>query len=962
MNIYHNYEIIKEEELLDLKVNAVMLKHIKTKATILLFKNADINRSFTIAFNTPPLNDCGIPHILEHTVLGGSKKYPIKEPFNELLKSSFSTYLNAMTTMDKTIFPFSTANKKEFNNLMDIYLDGVFNPNIYNNKFIFYQEGIHIELDENHNLAYNGIVYNEMKGAYSSMDTILNKVVMKNLFPDNFYQYDSGGDPLYITDLKYEEFINYHKSYYHPSNCYIILYGDLDYSKILEYLDKEYLSKYEYLDIDKKLIPQKPFEAPKKVEGYYQAYELANSFKNYFDLSIAMPHTLSKIEKMGLAIINQVLVQNSASPIEARLLDENIGNAIYGSYLSGHLQDVFSISCKDAEEKDADKFISLIKEELNKAIINGLNKKDLMASINHLEYKIKEFDIGSVSKGILLSNWFLDSTYNFNCSFEFAYLSDICNELKDLINTNFYIDLIKKYLINNNHQLLTILKPQDNLLQEQNLKELKKLETLTKSLSQEDFAQLMEEDKLFKQYIETSDSQEFKDLIPTLHLKDIENHIPSLSNILESYRNYNILWHDYDTNDIMYVDLLFDIYKLDKNLIKYLGIYTSLLCQMDTTNYPYKELEIEIKMHTGSLYPTMFTSAISNKMYFVISIGTLENNLNKALDLTNEIMFNTLFNNKRRLKEILNFEKNKMEEILSDGGISLLITKGLSFFSQEAYLNNDIDGIGYYLTICNLLDDFDNQYNELINKLALINQQLFSVDNLIVSITGNNKQKELLKKHLDLIIDNLYDKNNHQIEVELSKPKNIVYILPEEQVASTALLMKTKHREKVNNGAILVLRQIIENDYLWQQIRVKGGAYGAGFSMNRSGSIYFTSYRDPNILNTFQIYQNVVQYIENLQLTKEELEKYIIGTLSYIDNPTSNKRKGRMDLLDEISNIKDSDKIQFRKEVVECKLADIKELANVIKESIQDASFCVIGNQEIIKNANIFDEIIHLNK
>ena len=524
--MYKNYKLIKEENLKDINSKGILLEHEKTGAKIVLFENDDENKTFAIGFRTPPYNDTGIPHILEHSVLCGSRKYPVKEPFVELMKSSLNTFLNAMTFSDKTMYPVSSCNIKDFRNLTDVYMDAVFYPSIYQKEAIFKQEGWHYELfDKDGEITYNGVVYNEMKGAFSSPDGVLERVTMSTLFPDTAYGVESGGDPDYIPDLSYQKFLEFHKKYYHPSNSYIIIYGDCDMEEQLQYLDEEYLSKFDKLEIDSSLKVQAPFTETKvKTMEYPVSKEQGTDHKALMSYAVALSDKVTMTENVALDIISAVLLDVAGAPIERALLDAKLGSAITGGYDNGILQPMFVIQTKDVCECQKDEFVNVIEDTLRKLVKEGLNKKMLEAALNRHEFKTREADFGGMSKGLIyginaLSTWLYDKD-----PFAFAKYDEIYGFLRSKLETNYFEELIEKYILNNTHKAITIVNPSLDIAErkEKALKE--KLAAYKASLTEEQIEQLIKDTNELKAYQAREDSKEDLATIPMLKKEDLSTY------------------------------------------------------------------------------------------------------------------------------------------------------------------------------------------------------------------------------------------------------------------------------------------------------------------------------------------------------------------------------------------------------------------------------------------------------
>jgi len=959
------YTLIKKEALPDIASTGYQYVHNKSGARLIFLINDDVNKSFCIGFRTPPEDDSGIPHILEHSVLCGSKKYPVKEPFVDLLKSSLNTFLNAMTFGDKTIYPVSSCNKKDFRNLVDIYMDAVLNPNIYTNELIFRQEGWHYEL-VNGALTYNGVVYNEMKGAFSNPSEIIGRLTLNSLYPDTPYGFESGGDPNKIPTLSYEKFLSFHKKYYHPSNSYIIYYGDVSIEEELEYLNKEYLGKYDKLDIDSSISTQNPFKEMKRINAMYPISEnQGTERKALITYAYGLPDKLDINESTALLIINKVLLQVSGAPLERKILDADICDVVYGGMTSEIKQPIFEISLENANEERIEEFKQIVDNALVEIKNNGIDRKAIEAIINQSEFKVKESNYGGVSKGIFYSMASLSSwLYNEDDPFSFAKPTDCYNFLREKLNTTYYEDLIDKYLINNNHKVLICLTPSISLQKEKEELVKQELENYKNSLTNEELNQIVEKEKRLKKYQETPDTKEQSDTIPVLTKKDLNLDVNKQSNIIHE-KDVKIIQHNFSTNGIMYVDLLFDFEKLDKSLVPYFGIYTSLLTGLDTSKYTYKELGQEIKKTTGIL-SAFFVGASNkrtNKTFLDITVSALSKNIKEALELTNEVMLNTKWDSKERIKEQLKTFKSELESYFSSSGNRVAQVKAQATFDKISYLRDVTSGIEYYNFISQILDNFDEQYQKLVDALKEIQRQLLNKNSLIISFTGNDELYEVFEYNLDVLLQNI---PNNTIDIKpfvfKKNIKNRLYVAPYD-VSYVASSVDYKPLKIKTTGALNVLNTILNTDYLWNNVRVLGGAYGCSVSHSKTQVASFSSYRDPNVDRTLDAYKNALNYVKQLKLTNEELLKYIIGTIGSFDYPVSSPAKGFNSMMDYLFGEKDLNKVKLKKQIINCTLDDILELTNILEYYNEHHVDCVIGNEEKLKQTKYpFDEIHNLLK
>lgn len=955
--MYNNYKIIKEQELKDINSLGILLKHTKSGAKVLLLKNDDENKSFCIGFRTPPYDDTGLPHILEHSVLCGSRKFPVKEPFVELMKSSLNTFLNAMTFPDKTIYPVASCNDKDFRNLIDVYMDAVLYPNIHSKEEIFRQEGWHYELDaKDGELTYNGVVYNEMKGAFSSPDAILEREAMHSLFPDTPYGVESGGNPEFIPTLSYEKFKEFHKQYYHPSNSYITIYGNCDMDDLLKWLDEEYLSNFDEIDINSSLPIQKSFSTMKEKKVLYPVTEEQGvENKTLLSYNIALPSKLSTEELIAFDILTQVLLLSAAAPLKKALLNEKIGDVITGSFESNILQPVFSIIAKNANCDDKERFVSQIEKSLQSFVKNGIDKKTLEAAINNYEFKIREADFGGASKGIVytincLSTWLYDENDPFS-SFDF---SKSFTTLKKNINTNYFESLIDKYILNNNHKVITICEPS---IEFQTLKENKLKEELLKfknSLSEEKIEEIIIKTKTLKEYQATPDTKENLDTIPLLKKEDIPVDVAPISNELQLIDNVKVLWHNFSTNKIAYIRLLFNIKNLPNELVPYLGFLPKVFAALDTKNHSYETLEQDILSNTGGISGGVIcpVSNVECTPYFLIGGSCLYDKIDYLLFLIDEIISSTNYDMKVRIKEILDMSFNSMQQLFINNGNVKSIVRSLSYTEENQYYNDILNGISYYELLASILKDYDNKYESLVEMLKQLSKYIFTKENLIVSFTGTNDGYEIFNKNITTLISKLPLCQERKTPFNfVPEKKNEAFKAPID-VQFVGLTGNYKKAGLPYTGALKVFENIISTDYLWQNVRVLGGAYGCMCDFSDDGSAYFVSYRDPNLEKTYEVYKGIVKYLKEFQATEEEMLKYIIGAVGNYDFPKSPSNKGFRSLLAFLRN-KTIDDFKFEKyQIVNATVNDIKSIAAYVEAIVLQNNICVIGNENKIDAAS----------
>ena len=960
------YELIREERLNDLKSDGYILRHKKSGARVCLISNDDDNKVFYIGFRTPAKDSTGVQHIMEHSVLCGSKKYPAKDPFVELVKGSLNTFLNAMTYPDKTVYPVASCNDKDFKNLMDVYLDAVFHPNVYSRPQIFKQEGWHYELkDKNDPITINGVVYNEMKGAFSSPDDTLDREIFNSLFPDTEYSNESGGDPDDIPSLTYEGFLKFHREFYHPANSYIYLYGDMDMAERLDYIDREYLSQYEHINIDTEIHKQDPFDEVIKYSKEYSVTEEEPLKENtYLSYNTVIDTSLNRELYVAFQILEYTLLLAPGAVLKQALLDRGIAKDIQSTYENGIFQPYFSVIAKNSDEDKLDEFLSTIKEVLNDVVNNGLDKKSLRAGINVYEFRYREADFGSYPKGLMYGLQALDSwLYDENKPFIHIEENDTFAFLRERIDTGYFEELIKKYLLDNMHSSVVMLKPVRSLTAKNDRILAKKLAEYKKSLSGEQIDTLVEDTNALHKYQEEPSTKEELESIPLLEISDIKKEALPFDYEELKVDGTTVLVHDVDTNGIGYLTLAFDIRKMPDRLIPYMGIFRNIFSYVNTEHFSFADLASEINQNSGGITSSMnyYTNAKNIDEYRVmyeIKTKVLYDKLPFAFSIISEILRTSDYADEKRLLEILNMLKSRLQMTLTSSGHSVAAIRALSGCSETAALIEKTNGLEFYRFVEDLTDNFDERKAGFMKDLKEFAVIAFRPENLFVDYTADKSQYEMLKSETGKFIRTLYTVPVETQPYSISiKPLREGY-KTSAKVQYVATAGNFIRHGYTYNGALRVLKVIMGYDYLWINVRVKGGAYGCMNTYSRTGDMYITSYRDPRLKDTLKVYEGAADYIRNFAPDERDMTKYIIGTISDMDVPLTPRAKGARSMsaymsCDTYENIQ-----KERDEILNATAESIRELADMIDAVIKDRNFCVLGGEEIVeKEAELFDRI-----
>lgn len=960
------YEILDEHRVEDVQSDGFILRHKKSGARIAILSNNDDNKVFYIGFRTPPEDETGVPHIIEHTTLCGSKKFPVKDPFIELAKGSLNTFLNAMTYPDKTVYPVASCNDQDFKNLMDVYLDAVFNPNITKYEEIFKQEGWHYELTgKDDELKINGVVYNEMKGAYSSPDEVLSSQIYRSLFPDNTYSKDSGGNPEYIPKLTYEAYLDFYHKYYHPSNSYIYLYGDMDVVERLEWLDKEYLSLYDYKKVNSEINKQPAFDEIKNVEAQYSiTMDDSQENKTYLSYNRVVGDTLDEMLYQAFDVLDYALVSSPGAPVKQALIDAGIGDDVYGSYDAGILQPVFSFVAKNANASQADEFENIIENTLKEVVKTGINKEALLAGINSSEFKFREADFGQFPKGLLfglncLDSWLFDDMKPFihlECLGTFA-------KLRKAVDTDYFEKLIQEYLLDNTHGSSVTVKPKRGLGNEREEALAKELSDYKASLSDEEIKKLIEDTEHLKKYQEEPSSDEDLRKLPMLTRADMKKNAMPFSNIEDELLDVKVVRHDIESNGIDYISFLFDAGDFAQSELGYLGFFTNALGLVSTEKYSYTDLANATNIYTGGISTgTASHPDIKDRNNFVfkfeVKLKVLEKNLDKALELMEQMLLSSDFTDTKRLGELVAQIKARLQANLSSSGHLVAAMRSMSSFSRYALYQDELKGIAFYRSICHIEKELSESPKSVSDKLAAIARKLFARNRMLISFTGNNEAYGNAKPSLEKVIAgfNKMSAVGNQAEVHFNTAKEAFIDASQIQyVAKTGDFICEGYEY---TGALRLLRIILSYDYLWINVRVKGGAYGCMNTFLRSGESYFVSYRDPNLSDTLDVYDRIPEYIKSFSPDERDMTKYIIGTFSALDTPMNPEAKGSRSLSAYLEGITYEQIQKERNEILNAQPEDIRRLADLVEAVLKKDSICVIGNENMIKeSARLFENV-----
>ncbi|WP_303002111.1 insulinase family protein [uncultured Dialister sp.] len=964
-DMVHGFRVNAMSHIEEVNSDAYVMEHVKSGARLMYLDNDDDNKVFYIAFRTTPDNSKGVPHIMEHSTLCGSRKYPLKEPFVELAKGSLNTFLNAITWPDKTMYPIASRNDVDFHNLMDVYLDAVFYPNCLKNPQILMQEGWHYELENKEApLTYNGVVYNEMKGALSSPEAIMEDRAMEKLFPDTTYGVESGGDPEVIPTLSFREFTEFHRRFYHPSNSYIYLYGDMDIDKTLEYLDGEYLSAFDRRNVDSMVKTQAPFGKRISVTAPYGIAENEDTEgKAIHALYNAFNDHMSTMDSLAFRILNYVLIDMDGAPLKQAVLDAGLGSDLSGSYGDSYKQPVWIVEVTGSEVDKQQAFADVVDSTLRSIALKGLDKDMLEAALNRTEFTARENDYQGRPKGLFYGVRAMDLwLYDRDPMEALRYIDDI-NTLRDNLKTNYFENLLLRYVIKNPHQVLITMKPEKGLTEKMNRETAEKLAAFKSSLSDEQLDEIMASTKALKERQASGETEEALETIPLLSRKDLKRTVEEEVLEKENVSGMDHFHFDVHTNGITYLNLYFPLSGLTEEDIPYAILLSTLLRSLSTTKHSYGELACLSNAYTGGMSFAVngYGKVEDTNAYLpalTVRAKALTAKADKLLDLLGEVINHTLFTDTKRLKELILQEKSEWDMTAFSRGHSLVMTRLTSYFSRGGEFAEQ-SGLSYYYFLADLARKFDGEKEKLVAKLEEVSRKIFTRSGLFFETIGEEEEKKAVLSNLSLLVDDME-------EGEKKEPRPFSFP-PAEKNEAFRTSGKVQYVAKGGNfkshgfaytGALKVMETILRYEYLWKKVRVLGGAYGAFTQFLRDGTAILCSYRDPNLAETLKAYEDLPAYLENLTLSDREMTKYVIGTMAAAETQLTPSMKGERAMVHYLSGNTRESRMKIRDEVINCQVEDIRKLAPLVESVMKDPYICVMGSEDKIeRDKALFDAV-----
>ena len=951
-------------ELKNINATAYKLYHGKSGARLIYLDTDDKENLFSLAFKTPPADDTGLPHILEHTVLAGSKHFPLKDPFVELLKTSVATFLNAMTYPDKTVYPCASMNEQDFYNIMRVYCDAVFFPLI--TKEHFQQEGFHYEFSEIENsksdLTVKGVVYNEMKGVYSDLNGIISKEEAKSIFPDNAYGKDSGGDPDFISTLTYEDFSNFHKVYYHPSNAYIFIYGNFQISKTLKILDTEYLSKFDKINVDTHIAKQANFNEPvEKIVNYPIPANEDSKGKTAITVNFKTNCLTDTFETLAMTIIEHYLLGNASSPLRKALVDSKLGESLTSSGYGDYQRDTyFTIGLKGTKKKRKDEILKLIFDVCKSEIKNGFDKDKLTAAFHKQEFSAKEI---TNSYPITI----MDRVYNYwlydSDPYSLLNLNTHIATLKQKYNDepNYFEKILEKNILKNKNYSILIFKP-DNKYNKKNAKAFKeKMKSIKENLSEKEKNNIIKTSKALEKFHLQEDTQEALDSLPKLKINNISKDPVKFPSNIEEVNGRSFITTDIFNNEINYITLAFDLRGLDEDLLDYLPIYKLAILRMGAGKYDYLELAEKETLYTGGVSAGLYTDgSFDDPDNFLpllkISSKATEENSQEMLNLLWEKIKHCRFENKKRMRDILIQRKSALRTNILSSGSTFAIYYASRNLGINHNLNERFSGIHHIRFLSDLADNFEAEYDKIIYNLKRIHSFMMNKNRVYFSFIGRNDQKSSTLKWAGNLIDSF------EAADIIEKKYNFIpsygsseAICLSSEVAYNALSFPAVPATDKHAPALFILGQYLSFNYLWNKVRIENGAYGANSFYSTLGGVFgLSTYRDPHIIETYKTFHKCVDHILNdMNQDKKNIEQCVIGSLKKLDKPVRPGNAVNIALSKYLRNITDDKRFMFREKLLNLTYKEIKEATlDILVKGYSKASICTISNKNIIKKVN----------
>lgn len=958
MSVIHGFELLREEHVPEVNSTARIYRHIRSGAELLSLINTDENKVFGITFRTPPVDSTGVAHIMEHSVLGGSRKYPVKEPFVELMKGSLNTFLNAMTYPDKTCYPVASQNLQDFYNLVDVYLDAVFYPTL--DPFTLKQEGWHYELESSDGeMTFKGVVFNEMKGAYSSPDSVLDEMSQRSIFPDTNYHVDSGGDPERIPDLTYTQFVDFHRRYYHPSNARIFFYGDDNPEKRLELLDA-YLNAFEAQPVDS-LVPLQPaFRQPVRHVHPYEVGDDDPNPRHWITLNWLLPEGGDAELSLGLGILENILIGNPAAPLRKALIDSGLGENLTGRGLeTGLRQMFFSTGLKGVEAANVDRVESLIQTTLHDLANRGIDPNTVAAALNTVEFRMREYNTGSYPRGLLvmlnsLETWLFGGDPLQPLRFE-GPLAAIKTKIAS--GERFFEDLIRRHLLENPHRTTVILQPDADLARRRNETENARLAAARAQMSADDVQQVVADTLELQRRQEAVDSPEALATIPSLQRADLEPTIRTIpSELIEANGQPPVLVHDLFTNGILYLDLGFDLHALPAEWLPYVPLFGRALLETGTDRENFVQLVQHIGRTTGGIHQASLTSAALNRergqAWFLLRGKAMLPQTGDLLGIIGDVLRTARLDDRERIRQMALESRAGLESHLADRGHAVVGSRLRARFSESDWAAEQMGGVSYLFFLRELIERIDTDWPSVQTVLEGIRARLINRNSAICNITVNADGFTQVRGAIESFLGGLPDA---PVEIHpwpllaATENEGLTIRAQVNYVGKGGSLYAAGYQP---HGSAHVIVNYLRSTWLWNKVRVQGGAYGGFCTFDRQSGVFtFLSYRDPNLTSTLRSYDETVDFLASLEIDDDELTRAIIGTIGEIDAYMLPDAKGYTALTRHLLGIHDAERQKNRSEILNTSMADFRAFAQTLAAVREHGDVVVLGSEEAITAA-----------
>lgn len=961
--IYSGFRLNRIERIEEINGTAYEMKHEKSGARLIYIDSPDSNKVFNIAFRTTPQDSTGVAHIMEHSVLCGSRKFPLKEPFVELVKGSLNTFLNAMTYPDKTMYPVASKNDKDFHNLMDVYLDAVFYPRAANDPEILMQEGWHYELENvDDELTYKGVVFNEMKGVYSSPDSILERELMHELFPDTTYGVDSGGNPEVIPELTYEGFQEFYRTHYHPSNSYIFLYGTMDIEEQLRFINDEYLSHFDAIEVDTEVTLQAPFNEGKIVTYPYSiGSDESIDNRTLHALAYVLP-AVTPEQSLAFEVLTHALLTSPAAPLKQVLVKAGIGSDVSGYYLDSIRQPMWAVHASGSNMDKQMELQSIVETTLTKLCEEGIDKELLEASLNSIEFALRENDFGGRPIGLAYVIRMMDNWLYGNDPLELLHYEEGLKNIRKGLHGTYFEDLIRHSILENNHKALVSMYPECGLQEKKDRDVKEQLANIKASMSQDELEAIVEQTKRLKIRQETPDSEEALASIPLLELSDLNPYIEEVERRESTVGATKVHFVPTFTKGINYVAYYFYLDGLTEEELFYADILSDIIGRIDTTR-PYADVAKDINLNLGGLSSDITAIAKDGKRdeftpLMIVRSKALHAKLPDLCRIVNDVIHYADYSDVNRLTELVQENKAIWDNEAFRRGNTIVSQRVMAQVSKVGKFR-DAGNLGYYQKISELATN-PAALPLLSDKLSDVARKIFRANNVEIMFVGEDGELPVFTELMTPLLSEWSTE---------SLPRNVLQLTNTFGNDGIATAGKVQYVAQGGNfidhgfkhvGPMSVLETILRYEYLWIRIRVQGGAYGAFANFFDDGNMIFCSYRDPNLVETYNVYKELPEYLRSFTLSDREMRKYIIGTMSGLDLPMTPALRGPRAMGIYFSGANIADKVEFRKQVIACKPEDIVALADVVESVLKDNHICSMGNETKIKESNLFDNILSL--